>query len=646
MKSFNIGDQIKATISCFNSLKGFYLKRIYEDDPDDQLSKRLYQQINHEYHNHNYSIIAPEENLPVAALYQDNNWYRAEITKIYPMETKVEVFFVDYGETYTLDCSQVCYLQYEFLASEVSTFKCRLFGVEFQTELDYENANDYVHQIIDNLTRSDNKTVDIIIKNVLQETRSKIYEVIVRYQIEEKLENLNIMLTKLCYAQCTNLSIYDGEKETVKVKDKHILKREPRMTRLEKSVQKMALHSTKTQNFKPQNSVLSKVLNADSPDELWIQDVVDSDKIYAEFCSRLNQHYTSLSNNEYFNKIKNDWNLNDICVLKMPNRNEFHRARIIEKSGSKYKLICGDIGLNEIANESNLFELDEEFVQPDFMAKCCFISGIIPTGTSDGQWSCLAREFTTASLKDQYVYVDFLNHVDNKYEVCIYLNASRKLGLGNETGEEKYVKFSDVLNTEGLALISGKNKIIDRVITESNLLSKCGQIGTGCYGFPDLPNKVYKNFQNNFQVFYDCLITEVGFTDNLYYVWAMFPTIVNSLETFKQMSDTFEVFYDKNSANFDSGYLTNAIKNSKLEACVCKFESKYYRGEILSLDNQQNTSEENFIVRLIDTGRVESICANSIFKPLEKYIQVDRLVYQIFLDTDETIFNDKVIFLT
>ncbi|RNA14648.1 hypothetical protein BpHYR1_032755 [Brachionus plicatilis] len=220
------------------------------------------------------------------------------------------------------------------------------------------------------------------------------------------------------------------------------------------------------------------LLNADSPDELWVQEVVDSDQICEKFHSNLNHHFTSLTTN----------------------RDEFHRVQVTEKSDNKYKLICVDIWQYEIADELNFFELEKDYAQSGFMAKHCFISDIMQTGISDGQWSSLVNEFTSSSLKDQYVYV----------------SASRKLAMNCELSDAMYVKFLNVLNTEGLALISGKNKTIDKLITESNLLSKCGKVCIGCYGYPDLPQKVYKNFQNNFQVFYDCLVTEVGHTNNSY----------------------------------------------------------------------------------------------------------------------------------
>ncbi|RNA19931.1 hypothetical protein BpHYR1_043524 [Brachionus plicatilis] len=146
------------------------------------------------------------------------------------------------------------------------------------------------------------------------------------------------------------------------------------------------------------------------------------------------------------------------------NRDEFHRVQVTEKSDNKYKLICVDIWQYEIADELNFFELEKDYAQSGFMAKQCFFSDIMQTGISDGQWSSLANEFTSSSLKDQYVYVFFLATNDQKHQVCIYVSASRKLVMNCELSDAMYVKFLNVLNTEGLALISGKNKTIDKLI--------------------------------------------------------------------------------------------------------------------------------------------------------------------------------------
>ncbi|RNA05066.1 hypothetical protein BpHYR1_005338, partial [Brachionus plicatilis] len=58
---------------------------------EDQLSKRLYEQINHEYQSNsfNFSIITPEPNLPVSAQYQDKNWCRAEINDGQPVPNQI-----------------------------------------------------------------------------------------------------------------------------------------------------------------------------------------------------------------------------------------------------------------------------------------------------------------------------------------------------------------------------------------------------------------------------------------------------------------------------------------------------------------------------------------------------------------------------
>ena len=58
------------------------------------------------------------------------------------------------------------------------------------------------------ITEQDSKTLSI--------KTSKIHEIIIRYPIENKLANINVLFTKLGYAEITNLLILDGEKDNNK----------------------------------------------------------------------------------------------------------------------------------------------------------------------------------------------------------------------------------------------------------------------------------------------------------------------------------------------------------------------------------------------------------------------------------------------
>lgn len=89
------------------------------------------------------------------------------------------------------------------------------------------------------------------------------------------------MLTKLGYAECVNLSIFDGEKEQLKSEAKIIIpKKEAQPTRLDNEIREISNMPNKVIKSKPSGSILCKVTNAVSPSEIWLQDIVDSDNCF------------------------------------------------------------------------------------------------------------------------------------------------------------------------------------------------------------------------------------------------------------------------------------------------------------------------------------------------------------------------------
>jgi hypothetical protein len=134
-----------------------------------------------------------------------------------------------------------------------------------------------------------NLAVQIEIKNIIDDKNSiflskEKYEIIMRFFIQNSLTNINLILTKLDYAICTNLSIFDEEKEKIKEQNNpfELLKKTPSKTILEIETNELiqSLHINKIFKSKPHNSVLCKVTNAISPSEIWVQDIVDCESFY------------------------------------------------------------------------------------------------------------------------------------------------------------------------------------------------------------------------------------------------------------------------------------------------------------------------------------------------------------------------------
>lgn len=142
-----------------------------------------------------------------------------------------------------------------------------------------------------NIIEPNEKLMDILVKDIIElENDSertltpnslKIHEIIVRYPYEGKMTNLNVLLTKLELAEATNLCIFDGEQEVKDISKVDFIKNIPKPTYLEKEAQEISKMPVKLiRELKDDNKVLCKVTNALSPNEIWIQDVVDSDSFY------------------------------------------------------------------------------------------------------------------------------------------------------------------------------------------------------------------------------------------------------------------------------------------------------------------------------------------------------------------------------
>ena len=212
------------------------------------------------------------------------------------------------------------------------------------------------------------------------------YEIILRYPIEGKLTNVNVMLTKLGYAECSNLAIFNGEKEILKESEATFCQKIHQATKLESNVQVHISHYGQREKIlynAPTNSVLCKVTNAVSPSEIWVQDITHAENYYEAFQMLIYDRYKQLT---HFDAALKEWSKEDYCVVKCAS-NVFCRAKIIAKlTNGKYKLLCLDDGSYvENAVETNMFELIDEFKKPEFIAKKCRLLGILPMGTNNGR---------------------------------------------------------------------------------------------------------------------------------------------------------------------------------------------------------------------------------------------------------------------
>lgn len=334
--------------------------------------------------------------------------------------------------------------------------------------------------------------------------------------------------------------------------------------------------------------------------------------------------------------------------MKKPKQKDFFRAKIVEKlAQSKVKVICLDNGYYEKCSEQDLLELIDEFKRkPAYKAKKCFHIGLQPVGLSNGKWASMAERYTSETLNDHYVQVVFMNDkpTNDTYEVCIYVDTKQKCFLSNETSidENEYVRFADLLNSRGLALLKEKQPL-DMLLANKNSINLsalvCPQDKHEFFKYPDLPEVVYNDLQKNNGKSYDVLITSIEHDTeaNDLFIYVLLVKLMPSCDLLKTMQENFEECYKSargNDLRFSFKFLIDSAKQLNYLACVVCVDSKYYRAEILTYE-----LNESFSVRLVDYGLIQTVHFNSIFRPMKKYAQVERQAFKVNINfrLDETV---------
>lgn len=319
------------------------------------------------------------------------------------------------------------------------------------------------------------------------------------------------------------------------------------------------------------------------------------------------------------------------------------------------------------------------------------MSGVKPTGTSNGEWSKAAKEFVVETLPDQYVLVRFERpkcqspdnqngyHIGNmSHEVTIFVEAENKIKSSSAANlvDEKYVRYSDIMNNCGLALLTEKQKTIEKIIVHNEkpelLFSSFSLVQPfQRFAYPIENFKLEKEFK--VKDCYEAVVSHIcalrpnklPYSDSFYSGRSsrqLTSSSSSSIETYyesdddkfinvyfhlarvlqpvaklsqnitllDEMSRDFEKCFQKSTT--DCGYSVRFLQEvAKLQdrtnilpqACVCRLrDGRFYRCEILDVTNNY----EIFKIRAVDYGFLEDVHSSRIFRPMEKYIKTPRLV--------------------
>lgn len=130
-----------------------------------------------------------------------------------------------------------------------------------------------------------------------------------RVPMDNRLTNINVMLTKMGLAECVDKAIYDGEGTAESaapiVLDRPLIAPNPAVPKAAMSRYALQQHAApeqikllrdvcsvlgqpnKAHSERPHSSVVCRVTCALSPYEIWLQDIVDVDAWYQRFQNEL-----------------------------------------------------------------------------------------------------------------------------------------------------------------------------------------------------------------------------------------------------------------------------------------------------------------------------------------------------------------------
>ena len=168
--------------------------------------------------------------------------------------------------------------------------------------------------------------------------------------------------------------------------------------------------------------------------------------MFLRFQECLSKKYKQLIEDEII-KTKLEWELGELCVIKLTNRDDFYRGKIVEKKSNgklkvifylyynkfcsfkcntdkNLKILCLDSGSYEDNLDKNsLYDLVDEFNgKPDYKAKKCYLFDVHPFGNNNGEWGDLAQQFTFEILNDAYIHVLFMVLIKKNQSQFLYIS--------------------------------------------------------------------------------------------------------------------------------------------------------------------------------------------------------------------------------
>uniref|UniRef100_A0A8C5MR12 Tudor domain containing 15 n=1 Tax=Leptobrachium leishanense TaxID=445787 RepID=A0A8C5MR12_9ANUR len=338
-----------------------------------------------------------------SALYaKDQHYYRAVVTEL--EDSKVVVYFLDFGNTETVDRQNVKTLLPQFTNLPALAMCCTLAYTYPMEDVWVMSANDYFKEIVSGKP---------LFCHVLAKKKYQYVVDICNSESSEK-SNISELMVQAGFAEYWKTDLHPSvltvqsrsRKKTLKVKtfsrqksyiyiENNRSKKIPEMTngateirQLEKSdlsenweeaLSNVQPISYKQYIFKPGATVDVMVSHVNTPADFWCQQLARS--------SELNELMTGLR--KYYSACKSLYQQGQVaCVVRRPCNGDFYRVSVINyASKEEVDVLFVDYGFQERVSVSQLLEIKAQFLDLEGQAFRCSVSNAITPARPNNSWT-------------------------------------------------------------------------------------------------------------------------------------------------------------------------------------------------------------------------------------------------------------------
>nr|CAD7403847.1 unnamed protein product [Timema cristinae] len=422
-------------------------------------------------------IYSPKLNMPCAAMYSDNTWYRAKVTGL-PGKRMVQVLYVDYGNTEAVSWNKLRKLHDKYFKLPSQAIHCSLKDV-----MPLANTNNqWTSAARAFLIRETNSKLMRLFVDAVVGTTLKVTLYDSQPTIDICLNALLVRqgLAKSCGVSSSLVEFHKGTVDYKLEKPLAVPRVQPRSSVKKSKVKPRSVAKpapsteeteTETENEGKSKGPLRlevKILSCTSPSQLYVS-LDCQEELISSMMQELQEFYCRSSPPE--GKV---WEVGNSCVAYVPKNKMWYRAIVQEVlPDDRAKVFLKDIAVVEVVDVPYLRELEDNFRQVRDGAVKCHLAGIKAAGDK-AKWPGLANEFLTEMIGkyDSFSIAKSGEIEDSSLPVELWVKEVIPGGPLNPTVELD-ITLNNRLVEQGLAIPVRPTAQLLKDLTNQNISEKC-----------------------------------------------------------------------------------------------------------------------------------------------------------------------------